>query len=99
MNAVSMTVVLLALIVVGLPVVLGIAGDVYKRRLRFMEKKMELMAGAANERAARAASRAVDLEQRVRVLEQIITDQGLQTAAQIEALRDRPTLATKEIDA
>ena len=31
-----------------------------------------------------------ELEERVRVLEQIVTDGGAQTAAQIEALRDRP---------
>ena len=30
-----------------------------------------------------------ELEQRVRVLEQIVTDAGAQTAGQIEALRDR----------
>ena len=30
------------------------------------------------------------LEQRIRVLEQIVTDGGTQTAAQIEALRDTP---------
>ena len=33
-------------------------------------------------------SRSNELEERVRVLEQIVTDGGAQTAAQIEALRD-----------
>jgi hypothetical protein len=36
------------------------------------------------------ATRVTDLEQRVRVLERILTDGGVQTAAQIEALRDAP---------
>ena len=35
------------------------------------------------------------LEERVRVLEQIVTDSGAQTAAQIEALRERPRLRTE----
>ena len=39
-------------------------------------------------------NRITQLEQRVRVLERIITDGGVQTAAQIEALRDpAPTFA------
>ena len=41
----------------------------------------------AAEKAAQYAARIDELEQRVRVLEQIVTDSGAQTAAQIEALR------------
>jgi hypothetical protein len=41
----------------------------------------------AAEKAAQYASRSFELEERVRVLEQIVTDHGAQTAAQIEALR------------
>jgi hypothetical protein len=44
----------------------------------------------AAEKAAQYASRSHELEERVRVLEQIVTDGGVQTAAQIEALRDQP---------
>ena len=43
----------------------------------------------AAEKAAQYASRSHELEERVRVLEQIVTDSGAQTAAQIEALRNR----------
>ena len=43
----------------------------------------------AAEKAARYAARTHELEPR-RVLEQIVTDGGAQTAAQIEALRDPP---------
>jgi hypothetical protein len=46
----------------------------------------------AAEKAAQYASRSHELEQRVRVLEQIVTDGGAQTAAQIEALRTPPPL-------
>jgi hypothetical protein len=34
------------------------------------------------------------VEERLRVLEQIVTDGGVETAAQIEALRDRPRTLT-----
>jgi hypothetical protein len=74
------------LIFVGLPVstILYMA----HRFFRFREKKLEVEAGLAAEKAAQYASRSMELEQRVRVLEQIVTDGGAQTAAQIEALRE-----------
>ena len=61
------------------------------RFFRLREKKLEIDAKMAAEKAAQYASRSVELEQRVRVLEQIVTDSGVQTASQIEALR-RPNL-------
>jgi len=85
------TMVAIALIVVGLPtVMLGLA---FNRFFKFREKKLEIEAMAAAEKAAQYASRSTELEARVRVLEQIVTDQGAQTAAQIEALRERPAIA------
>ena len=57
------------------------------RFFRFRERKLEIEAGSAAEKAAQYASRSTELEQRVRVLEQIVTDRGIDTAAQIEALR------------
>jgi len=56
-------------------------------------KQLDIVARRATEEAASERSQKMELEQRVRVLEQIVTDGGLQTAAQIEALRERP-LAT-----
>jgi hypothetical protein len=58
------------------------------RFFRLREKKLEVEAVMAAEKAAQYASRSHELEERVRVLEQIVTDSGAQTAAQIEALRD-----------
>ncbi len=77
--------VMIALIVIGLPVVtvMLIANRFFKLR----EKRMEIEAMNAAEKAAQYASRSTELEQRVRVLEQIVTDKGIETAAQIEALR------------
>ena len=78
----------IAMIVVGLPVILLMLMS--NRFFRLREKKLEVEAGVAAGNAAQYASRTNELEQRVRVLEQIVTDGGAQTAAQIEALRDRP---------
>lgn len=80
--------VFIALIVVGLPVMLLMI--IANRYFRLREKKLEVEAGLAAEKAAQYASRTSELEQRVRVLEQIATDGGAQTAAQIEALRAVP---------
>jgi len=80
--------VFLALIVVGLPVMLMMI--IANRWFKLREKKLEVEAGMAAEKAAQYASRSHELEDRVRVLEQIVTDGGAQTAAQIEALRDAP---------
>jgi len=82
--------VLIALIVIGLPVILLMI--IANRYFRLREKKLEVEAGMAAEKAAQYASRSTELEQRVRVLEQIVTDGGAQTASQIEALRDRPRI-------
>jgi hypothetical protein len=74
-----------AMTVIGLPVIAIIV--IANRWFKLREKKLEVEAGLAAEKAAQYASRTGELEQRVRVLEQIVTDSGAQTAAQIEALR------------
>ena len=78
----------IALIVVGLPVVMLMLA--FKRFFDFREKKLEVDAMMAAEKAAQYAASNAELEARVRVLEQIVTDGGAQTAAQIEALRSPP---------
>ncbi len=75
----------IALIVIGLPtLMLGLA---FSRFFKLKERKLELEANQAAERAAQYAASNAELEARVRVLEKIVTDGGLETAAQIEALR------------
>lgn len=53
--------------------------------------KMQMQATAENtaERAAQYTGRIQELEDRVRVLERIVTDRGYDVATQIEALRDQ----------
>ena len=80
--------VFIALIVIGLPVMLLMI--IANRYFRLREKKLEVEAQNAAEKAAQYTARTGELEQRVRVLEQIVTDNGAQTAAQIEALRQQP---------
>jgi ABC-type phosphate transport system auxiliary subunit len=77
--------VFLALVIIGLPVLMLML--IANRYFRLREKKLDVDASMAAEKAAQYASRSSELEQRVQVLEQIITDGGAQTAAQIEALR------------
>ena len=52
------------------------------------QKIAELELQAAAEKAAQYATQNTELEERVRVLERIVTDKGYDVAAQIEALRD-----------
>ncbi|MFC7537461.1 hypothetical protein ACFQPG_08790 [Sphingomonas sp. GCM10030256] len=62
----------------------------FKMWLRAKERQIDAQSTMAAEKAAQYASHTTELEKRVRVLEQIVTDRGFDTAAQIEALRDRP---------
>lgn len=79
------------LIVVAIPTLLIIY--ISKRFFAYREKQLEVDARLAAEKAAQYAASNAELEQRVRVLEQIVTDGGAQTAAQIEALRSPKRIA------
>jgi hypothetical protein len=85
---------MLALIVVGLPTILLMI--VANRFFKYREKRLEVEAMSAAEKAAQYAARSSELEERVRVLEQIVTDRGAQTAAQIEALRQAPRASSRK---
>ena len=80
--------VFIALIVVGLPMILLITWS--RSHFRYREKQLEAETSLAAEKAAQYAASNAQLEARVRTLEQIVTDGGVQTAAQIEALREVP---------
>jgi type II secretory pathway pseudopilin PulG len=77
--------VMIALIVIGLPAITLFYG--FHRFFKFREKQLEVDARLTAEKAAQYAASNAELEGRVRVLEKIVTDGGLETAAQIEALR------------
>ena len=60
------------------------------RFFRLRERKLEIEAMNAAEKAAQYAAQTGEMEQRLRVVEQIVTDSGVHTAAQIDALRQPP---------
>jgi hypothetical protein len=62
----------------------------FRMWLRVKEKQIESQSNLAAEKSAQYAQHVERIEARLRVVEQIVTDGGAQTAAQIEALRDRP---------
>lgn len=84
-------------IVVGIPVAGGISMSAFQRWLLHKEKMGQLIASQTAEKAAQYASHAERIEARLRVVEEIVTDGGVQTAAQIDALR-QPRLATRTKD-
>jgi len=88
--------VMLAMIIIGLPVIMIML--IANRYFKYREKRLEVEALNAAEKAAQYASRSHELEERVRVLEQIVTDHGAQTAAQIEALRSPPRRAIRKTE-
>jgi hypothetical protein len=61
----------------------------FKMWLKIKEKQIEAQTSLAAEKSAQYAQHLERVEARLRVLEQIATDSGVQTAAQIEALRDQ----------
>ncbi|MEQ1499205.1 MAG: hypothetical protein ABL914_11130 [Novosphingobium sp.] len=55
---------------------------------KHQRKMAEIQAQVTAEKAAQYATQNTELEDRVRVLERIVTDKGYDVATQIEALRD-----------
>jgi len=58
------------------------------RLIRLKEKQMEMIGTQSAEKAAQYAAQTERLEQRVRVLERIVTDKGIGVADEIDRLRD-----------
>jgi hypothetical protein len=78
-------VITMSLTFIALPLVL--CAMLVMRLLNYRERKLQVGALKATARAAEYGAGFSQLEERMRVLEQIVTDGGAQTAAQIEALR------------
>lgn len=60
-----------------------------KHKEKVARMQVDATAEHTAERAAQYASHVKELEERVRVLERIVTDRGYDIATQIEALRDQ----------
>jgi hypothetical protein len=69
---------------------LMVIGIVWVRsHTKLEEKRIAMTAESSAEKAAQYSSRIAEMEDRIRVLERIVTDKGYDTATQIEALRDQ----------
>jgi hypothetical protein len=68
----------------------------FKMWLRVKEKQISAQTSLAAEKSAQYAQHMERFESRLRVLEQIVTDSGVQTASQIEALRDHARIPVKD---
>nr|WP_166181063.1 hypothetical protein [Altererythrobacter segetis] len=76
-------------ILVPLAPFLMVVGIVWvKSHAKLEEKRIAATAENSAEKAAQYASRITEMEDRIRVLERIVTDSGYNVASQIEALRD-----------
>jgi cell division protein FtsX len=84
------TKVLVVFIVIGLPCILIFGQPLIRRMIEHRERRMEIEARLTAEKAAQYAAHNERLEQRVRVLERIVTDRGLELTDEIENLRDKP---------
>ena len=62
----------------------------FKMWLRLKEKQLERQSELTAEKTAQYAAHTERLEARVRVLERIVTDKGVDLSDEIEALRERP---------
>ncbi|WFL77840.1 hypothetical protein P7228_01865 [Altererythrobacter arenosus] len=78
----------LALLIPIIGVSIPIVAIWSKHRQKMMEMQIGATAEASAEKAAQYASQIQRLEDRVQVLERIVTDRGYDVATQIEALRD-----------
>ena len=83
---------MLALVVIGLPVLLGVGSEMLKTWLKHKERMAEALTAQTAEKAAQYAAHTERLEQRVRVLERIATDRGADLADEIALLRDERPL-------
>ena len=76
----------------SIPIVAILGGVVVKPWIALQHRKMELEASMVAEKAAQYAAQTERLEQRVRVLERIVTDRGVDLAGEIDRLADQPKL-------
>jgi hypothetical protein len=88
---------LIPLFALLIPIVAILSGTVFKPWLEMRQRGLDLSSTAATSALADYAARTDRLEQRVRVLERIVTDRGIDVADEIERLRDRPA-TPKSID-
>ena len=72
--------------------------SIIKHKMGIPSRSMREMRGdpVDNQENERLRVQIQHLQERIRVLERIVTDRGAETAAQIEALRDHERIAEKD---
>jgi hypothetical protein len=70
--------------------IVAILSGVMKHYLKLKERQIDAVTTQSAEKAAQYAAHTERLEQRMRVLERIVTDKGMDVSDEIERLRDRP---------
>jgi hypothetical protein len=80
---------LIPILALLIPLVAIVSRTVTKM-MELKEKQLQVQTTMTAEKAAQYASHVERLEQRVRVLERIITDKGVALSDEIEQLRDSP---------
>jgi hypothetical protein len=84
------SVLLFFMIVVGIPIIAGVGSKMFRDWLAHKRELAQALNAETAEKSAQYAAHTERLEQRVRVLERIVTDKGVVVADEIERLRDRP---------
>ncbi|HEX4739214.1 MAG TPA: hypothetical protein VH331_16815 [Allosphingosinicella sp.] len=79
---------LIPILALSIPIVAILSATVYRPWLKLKERRMEIEAKMTAEKAAQYAAHTERLEQRMRVLERIVTDKGIDLSDEIERLRD-----------
>jgi ABC-type phosphate transport system auxiliary subunit len=79
--------IIIPIVALMIPIVAIVSRNV-GRLIRLKEKQLEMIGVQSAEKAAQYAAQTERLEQRVRVLERIVTDKGIVLADEIDRLRD-----------
>ena len=75
-------------IVVGIPVLASVGSKMFRDWLAHKREMTQALNAETAEKSAQYSAHTERLEQRVRVLERIVTDKGIGVADEIERLRD-----------
>jgi chemotaxis signal transduction protein len=81
--------VFIPIIALSIPIIAIISRTITKM-IALKEKQLEAQTNQTAEKAAQYVAHTERLEERVRVLERIATDKGVDVSDEIEKLRDRP---------
>ena len=85
----SLSPLLIPIFALSIPIVAILAGLATKW-MKLKERQLEQQSMMTAEKTAQYAAHTERLEERMRVLERIITDKGVDLADEIEALREKP---------